>query len=208
MKIKLRLYRQHDLDLIGLYINPDFNFRNAVKHTLTAYVRNEPYTINFPEPVLPRKKINYLIQICVNLDESEGDIADWLVTMKSGYRNSMIKNILRGYMPVPNIYLYNEDIDIRTPDTNAKTAYVDKKSGIKHTDRISVYPPLDMAVCKNKKKSTALTRKMEKRTEQPANKSTKINIREPKNDTTDIPLEKGADDIDLIDMFEGIMDTM
>ena len=108
MMVTLRLYRQHDLDLITLYRHPSFSLPNAIKTALCAYVRSEQFSIKQPEPfALSDEKISKIVQIHISLSpSSEGDVIAWLKSIKEGYRNSVLKNIIRSYVCGPCVYSY------------------------------------------------------------------------------------------------------
>lgn len=133
MMVTLRLYRQHDLDLITLYRHPLFSLPNAIKMSLCGYVRNQKFFINQPEPYeIGNEKISKIVQIHIQLSEkTEKDVIDWLKNIKDGYRNSVLKNVIRAYMAGPCIYSYikeNEDAF-----ENASGVFDTFKSNIKET---------------------------------------------------------------------------
>lgn len=111
MMVTLRLYRQHDLDLITLYRHPLFSLPNAIKMSLCAYVRNQKFFIKQPDPYeIGNEKISKIVQIHIQLSEkSEGDVIAWLKNIKDGYRNSVLKNVVRAYMAGPCIYSYIDE---------------------------------------------------------------------------------------------------
>lgn len=112
MKVMIRLYRQHDLDLIGLYYNPEFAFRKALKETLINYVRGQYYRIDIPHIGLDGS-VKKQIPLHIILDEkSEADVIEWLKNTTKGQRNSMIKNLFRGYVIGANIYPYRLEDDV------------------------------------------------------------------------------------------------
>lgn len=104
--IKLRLYRQHDMDLLLLYKNKEFGFAKAVKRALHAYAAKEPYFF-IPPPTtdihLYEFKSSYNTKIFLD-DEKDADIIEFLDGIKKLYRNATVKNILRGAMVGPYVY--------------------------------------------------------------------------------------------------------
>ena len=110
MMITVRLYRQHDLDLIALYRHPSFSLPAAIKKALIAYVRQEQLIIKQPEPYeVSKEKISKIVQMHINLNETyDKDIIDWIKNTKEGYRNSVLKNMIRGYIAGPCIYTYQK----------------------------------------------------------------------------------------------------
>lgn len=114
MDITVRLYKLHDYDLIYLYKNLQFPVRDAMKEALQSYVRNEP--VFFKIPV--QKVTDNLTQIKnaqfhIKLDEKEDeDLIIFLKGLKKFYRNSFLKNLLRGYLAGPAVYVYEDNPDI------------------------------------------------------------------------------------------------
>lgn len=113
MMITLRLYRQHDLDLITLYRHPTFSLPIAIKNALISYVRGKPLYIKQPTPYkITNEKIPKIVQMHISLDNKfDTDIINWLKNIKEGYRNSLLKNIVRGYICAPCIYSYGEQYE-------------------------------------------------------------------------------------------------
>ena len=109
MMVTLRLYRQHDLDLITLYRHPEFSLPNAMKKALCGYVRNEKFFIKQPSTYeLGNEKISKIVQMHIQLsDKTESDVIKWLKGIKEGYRNSVLKNVIRSYMAGPCVYSYS-----------------------------------------------------------------------------------------------------
>ena len=113
MMITLRLYRQHDLDLITLYRHPSFSLPAAIKKALKAYVKKEQFAIKQPPTYeLPKEKISKIVQMHISLKEDEdSDIIEWIKDIKEGFRNSVLKNIIRGYLMGPYIFSYQKSSD-------------------------------------------------------------------------------------------------
>lgn len=114
--IIVRFSWQHDPDLIILFHDPRFqgrqakcskhnphpqsNPRNAfIKKILLAYLHGED--VEIPPPLLPTKAItitNYAIHFSIDLEnEKDQQINAFLNSIRDGYRNSVIKNIIRYY---------------------------------------------------------------------------------------------------------------
>lgn len=115
--ITVRLYKLHDYDLIYLYKNLRFPVRDAMKEALKSYVRNEPVFFKLP---VQKPDIDNLTQVKnaqfhIKLDDKEdADLIIFLKGLKKFYRNSFLKNLLRGYLAGPAAYVYEDkpDIDI------------------------------------------------------------------------------------------------
>lgn len=116
MKITIRMYRNHDMDLLTLYKNSNFGFLKATKAALKAAASGKIYQFWIPKSDKPLNNFNfkYVYQAFVYLDEKEDkDIIDWLSKVKKGYRNSLIKMVLRSSMIGPAYYACFADDNIR-----------------------------------------------------------------------------------------------
>lgn len=84
---------------------------------LASYVRNTPYFFHIPatppeEDILPTLKN---AQFHLKLDDIEdADIIEYLSHIRKYYRNSFLKNLLRGYLAGPAAYTYEEEMDMKT----------------------------------------------------------------------------------------------
>lgn len=121
MRIYIRLYRRHDMDLITLYKNRNFNFRRALKHALHAYIEKEPFLFYAPPsvPDMCKKDFNSCYRINVDLDEEkDADIIDFLDTaVRDRMRNAITKTIMRGCMVGTYAYaMVNNDVDRQLSD--------------------------------------------------------------------------------------------
>ena len=78
-KVGIRIYRDHDIDLVLLYKNPTFGFQKAIKQAIRAYVREQPYFIFVPETFdISDKQFKYSYQAFLDFD---GDVmSDMLST--------------------------------------------------------------------------------------------------------------------------------
>lgn len=124
--IIVRFSWQHDPDLIILFHDPRFqgrqaksskhnphpqsNPRNAfIKKILFAYLHGED--VEIPPPLLPTKAItitNYAIHFSIDLEnEKDEEINAFLNSIRDGYRNSVIKNIIRYYYMRSNGVMIN-----------------------------------------------------------------------------------------------------
>lgn len=115
MDITVRLYKLHDYDLIYLYKNLRFPIKDAIKKALISYVRNEPVFFEVPVEKISEDNLSDIknAQFHIKLDnEEEKDIIDFLSGLKKFYRNSFLKNLLRGYLAGAATYVYEEQINI------------------------------------------------------------------------------------------------
>lgn len=99
MKKKIRLYKRHDMDLLALYKNPEFNFQYVVHEALKAYVRGKPYFIYVPrcDKDLANYEFKSIYQFSIDLNpETEADVIEWIENAQNSYQNALIKSVLRG----------------------------------------------------------------------------------------------------------------
>lgn len=113
MKLVMRLYRRHDLDLVNLYQMPEFNFQESVKKVLADYVSDQNrehsnFKIKVPQNSTQTpnyKELRQYVQVHVYLsDENDKDIVNWVQGIRPGFRNSIIKNIFRNYLSRPGAF--------------------------------------------------------------------------------------------------------
>lgn len=152
--IIVRFSWQHDPDLIILFHDPRFqgrqakcskhnphpqsNPRNAfIKKILLAYLHGED--VEIPPPLLPTKAItitNYAVHFSIDLEnEKDQKINAFLNSIRDGYRNSVIKNIIRYY------YTRNNGVMI---DYLNNPLYIMKSKTRKKEKSGTVLPPKPM----------------------------------------------------------------
>ena len=105
-RIPLRLYRQHDMDLIILLLNKDFGFTKAMTRAVPWYGQ-APYSCSVParDEFGMNLEIKYAYKRELVLDsEREADIIELLDRVKPLYRNEFIKMVMRGSMIGPYAY--------------------------------------------------------------------------------------------------------
>lgn len=152
--IIVRFSWQHDPDLIILFHDPRFQGRQAkcskhnphpqsnprnsfIKKILLAYLHGED--VEIPPPLLPTKAItitNYAIHFSIDLEnEKDQQINAFLNSIRDGYRNSVIKNIIRYY------YTRNNGVMI---DYLNNPLYIMKSKTRKKEKSGTVLPPKPM----------------------------------------------------------------
>lgn len=100
MKVIIRLYRQHDLDLLTLK-HTSKSFQKDVREALRSHVRKTDFKIDVNQD-LSLKAWPRSSQCHISLhDEKDKDVILWLASISKGYRNSLIKNIVRSYLSRP-----------------------------------------------------------------------------------------------------------
>lgn len=102
MRVTIRLYKRHDLDLLALYYIENYNFKEEFKKAIKGYINGEPVKNAIPQAnnmqtvySMP-SKVTFHIQ----LKEEDKDIMDFIHSITRGRRNSMFKNIFRNTFPV------------------------------------------------------------------------------------------------------------
>lgn len=109
MKVMIRLYRQHDLDLIGLWLSPTFDLKEAMYNVLCDYVRGSYYHVGV-SMAKPESSLRNRYSLHITLDEErDADVIAWLQNTVKGQRNSMLKNLFRGYLINVNMFPYRDD---------------------------------------------------------------------------------------------------
>lgn len=113
MKLRIRLYYSHDMDLISLYRTGRISFPEATKQVLDAYADGEAFhLVTDPEraPIKPAKQAfqnRKLYYYDVTLNEEKDAAAVALIKdINLGRRASFVKTLLRQYLccPIPSIY--------------------------------------------------------------------------------------------------------
>lgn len=103
----MRLYRQHDLDLLYLYKLSGFSIQKAVKAAMYAYINQQDTVIRPPTPELGSVVLPKYAQFHIYLSEKKDtELIKWIKSITSGYRNSLLKNMLRRYLYQPTILPY------------------------------------------------------------------------------------------------------
>lgn len=108
MNFTVRLYWQHDLDLIALKEHPDFPFAKKMKEAIVACARQDKdFKIQVP-PLADRPiEINEGCTIHFYLNNTtDADVIRMIQGIRSGFRNSAMRNIFRFYMEQTNLDPY------------------------------------------------------------------------------------------------------
>lgn len=113
MKIRIRLYHYHDLDLVSLYREGRISIPKAVKYTLNAFARKE-YVRLETGGKKSEKTARPVYMFNIILDEKKDETAIKLLEkVEKGYRNNFIKQVLRAYLclAIPEAYTSAENMD-------------------------------------------------------------------------------------------------
>lgn len=197
----MRLYRQHDMDLVGLYKTEGFKFQKQVKAALKAYVRNEAYKIVQPKnPVIKKGYVAKVTLLHIYLDNKEdADVINTLNTIRVGYKNAFLKAVVRKYLDYEPLDAYKNRNDLIFNMEEDYLEYKEDKSQ-KEKQETKVYKKSESPV-KEQNKINSSTDKP--RSEEPLNNT------ESENDTStdiveDLPFEEdetsntGQNDINSI----------
>lgn len=112
MKIRIRLYHYHDLDLVSLYREGRISIPKAVKFTLNAFARKRYVRLETVDKKCEKiAKPVYMFNIILD-EKKDKDAIDLLNKIDKGYRNNFIKQLLRVYLcfVFPGCYTAQENL--------------------------------------------------------------------------------------------------
>lgn len=112
MKIRIRLYHYHDLDLVSLYREGRISIPKAVKLTLNAFARKRYVRLETVDKKCEKiAKPVYMFNIILD-EKKDKDAIDLLNKIDKGYRNNFIKQLLRVYLcfVLPGCYTAQENL--------------------------------------------------------------------------------------------------
>ena len=105
MKIEVKLYSYHDMDLVSLYKTGRVSFPETTRQILNSYANKEAYKVRLLEvdekrlTRYPSDSYRKYYHYHVVLDEKDdADAVGLLIRISPGYRNNFIKAILRQYL--------------------------------------------------------------------------------------------------------------
>lgn len=113
MRVTVRLYRIHDLDLITFIELHKLNFQKAMYCALTSFTNGELFFIEIPPKRDEGKELNLrrVYTMVLTLDEKKDkDTILLLKKINNGKRNNFLKNLLRLYLcnPMSENFLVDE----------------------------------------------------------------------------------------------------
>lgn len=138
VKIRLRFYLPHDMDLISLMITHEMDIVHAMYCSVKSFVRKESFAIKIPPlrnvPMEKKRVFHRNLSLDSKRDQ---DILDLLECIEPGYRNNFLKNILRLYLfyPGTEAFLTNPE-DMPKLETYYEVFRKDKRVA----DAAFVYP--------------------------------------------------------------------
>lgn len=112
LKIRIRLYHYHDLDLVSLYREGRISISKAAKYVLNAFAQKR-YTGLEVGCKKCEKTARPVYMFNIVLDEKKDkDAIDLLNKIEKGFRNNFIKILLREYLcfTLPECYISKKDI--------------------------------------------------------------------------------------------------
>ena len=102
MKKKIRLYRNHDMDLISIYKNEKINFAKLIRECLHTIAAGKQIYYYIPDNKKIKGEIKSIYQILLNLDEKKDkDIIEFLKNAKFRQVNALIKAVVRSCVVAP-----------------------------------------------------------------------------------------------------------
>lgn len=134
-RVIIRLYRQFDIDLIYMFeylTELKMDHQKFVKSVIRSYIDHsyrpgvkaqwiqELLSPSKPKALVLRRKIQYHVLLDPTLDK---DILDWLETITIGYRNTVIKGLMRGFIGEPCVYPCLADTDLTFRGTDAQLKF-------------------------------------------------------------------------------------
>lgn len=97
--VRIRMYKRHDMDLISLFMNKEYDFRKIVRESLKAYAEGRIFFYappkKNPEKVDYSNRRSFNTSILVKRD-LDPEIYDLVISFKDLHRNAAIKSIIRG----------------------------------------------------------------------------------------------------------------
>jgi hypothetical protein len=102
MQVTIRLYRQHDMDLVHLYRMDGFRFTTELKKVLVACANGQVYMPQIPDGTPRDGYVPKFHQSHFTLNEkdpAQKEAAKLLGELKKGMRNSFLKALFRTSLP-------------------------------------------------------------------------------------------------------------
>ena len=134
MKIEVKLYSYHDMDLVSLYKTGQVSFPETTRQILNSYANKEAYKVRLLETNTkrlsryPSDSYRKYYHYHVVLDEKDdGDAVRLLKHITPGYRNNFIKAILRQYLCGAFIADYSIDGDTKFFDEMSRRFQGDRE---------------------------------------------------------------------------------
>ena len=197
----MRLYRQHDMDLVGLYKTEGFKFQKQVKAALKAYVRNETYKIEQPKnPVIKKGYVAKVTLLHIYLDNKEdADVINTLNTIRVGYKNAFLKAIVRKYLDYEPLDAYKNRNDLIFNMEEDYLEYKEDKSQ-KEKQETKVYKKSE-GPAKEKNKANSST-------DRPQNELSQDNTKSENDNSTDIAEDLPFEEDETVNAGQNSIDNI
>lgn len=146
MKIEVKLYSYHDMDLVSLYKSGRVAFPETTRQILNSYANKEVYKIKLLQinqkrlDRYPRDSYRKYYHYYIILDDKEDFAAiELLKKITPGYRNNFIKVVLRQYLccALSSGYSINGDTKLFREMTHKFQGSLDERE-IKQTKKIKM----------------------------------------------------------------------
>ena len=102
MRVSIRIYKRHDIDLLGIRCELGRKMPSFIKSAMCSYVSGIETKISYPDVAwesLDSMPSHYLIQLSLNPNNSvEKPVCDFIKSIPPGFRNSVIKHITRQHI--------------------------------------------------------------------------------------------------------------
>lgn len=184
MKIEVKLYSYHDMDLVSLYKTGQVSFPETTRQILNSYANKEAYKVRLLETNTkrlsryPSDSYRKYYHYHVVLDEKDdGDAVRLLKHITPGYRNNFIKAILRQYLCGAFIADYSIDGDTKFFDEMSRRFQGDREER-------------DVKLEKRKKKKAKKENLLKKNEEDYEEKNSKKKITDKKADKENVSKQK------------------
>ena len=184
MKIEVKLYSYHDMDLVSLYKTGQVSFPETTRQILNSYANKEAYKVRLLETNIkrlskyPSDSYRKYYHYHVILDEKDDrDAVRLLKHITPGYRNNFIKAILRQYLCGAFIADYSIDGDTKFFDEMSRRFQGDREER-------------DVKLEKRKKKKAKKENLLKKNEEDYEEKNSKKKITDKKADKENVSKQK------------------
>lgn len=114
MQVTIRLYRQHDMDLVALYRTEGFRFQKTMKEAVRAFAANADFHIKRPKDApIEEGYVPKIVQMHIMLDpKKDREAIKILKEIRYGYRSSFLKALFRKYLTTEPLDAYRDRDDL------------------------------------------------------------------------------------------------
>lgn len=187
-------------------MSSSFRLTKQIKGAIRAYLNDESFRIPIESVArVDNNKNVYLLHFCINR-EKEPDLFAFVTNLKSGKRNSALKNLLRYYLDTMYLGEYMDDKGMLHYPSNIPQAIdAQKEEEAKEIPIPTRKAQMPIAVVKEEKPQKTPIAK-----EKPINSksdATLIKEEEPTEADIEAEAEQTEDDFDFIDAMENLLDS-